>query len=80
MIGKQRKGFRKINWFYRINSLFQCKILINFFDKLEFTFFTKKYNCYRKIPYDKIEYGKHLDKVKRQKLITFSKSINLYLE
>lgn len=81
-VGKVYKHFYKNNWSYRINGLSQCKVLINFFDKSEFTFLTKKYNSYLlwKVISDRIENGEHLDKIKRQKLINLSKSVNKYPE
>jgi len=81
-VGKVYRHFYKNNWSYRINGLSQCKVLINFFDKSEFTFLTKKYNSYLlwKVISDRIENGEHLDKIKRQKLINLSKSVNKYPE
>lgn len=81
-VGKVYKHYYENNWNYRVNGISQCRVIIDFFDKSKFTFLTKKYNSYLiwKIIFKKIKNLEHLDTVKRQKLISLSKTVNKYTE
>ena len=63
-----------------MNGLSNTLVLINYFDKINFTFLTKKatsYLLWKKIR-DSISQKEHLDPVQKPKLISLSKTVNDY--
>jgi hypothetical protein len=79
-VGTINKHYHKDNWSFRVNGLSNSKVFMNFLDKFNYTFLTKKYNSYLlwKIIHNKIKNLEHLDPIKRQKLINLSKTVNIY--
>ena len=80
-IGKISKHSNGKNiWSYRVNGLNDTKCLIEYFDKFELTFLSKKYNSYIlwKILHEKIVNKEHIDPLKREKLLVLSKTVNCY--
>ena len=79
-VGKVYKHYHEDNWSYRVNGLRDTKVIINYFEKKDYTFLTKKYNSFLawKFIQNKIENLEHLDPIKRQKLINLSLTVNAY--
>lgn len=79
-VGTVNKHYHEDNWSFRVNGLSDSKVIMDFFDKFNFTFLTKKYNSYLlwKLIHKKIQNQEHLDPIKRQKLISLSKTVNSY--
>ena len=79
-VGKVYKHFHEDNCSYRVNGLSNLKVIMNYFDKSNYTFLTKKYNSYLiwKLLHEKIKNLEHLDPINRQKLINLSKTVNTY--
>ena len=81
-VGKVYKHYHINNWSYRVNSLPNTKVLMIYFDNPKFSFLTKKATSYLiwKQIHNSISHKEHLDWVKRQKLISLSKTVNAYSE
>lgn len=79
-VGKVNKHYHEDNWSYRVNGLSDANVIMNYFDKFNYTFLTNKYNSYLlwKFIHKKINNLEHLDPIKRQKLINLSKTVNDY--
>ena len=67
-------------WNYRISGLSDTKVIINYFDNLNFTLLTKKASSYLlwKQIRNSINQKEHLDPIQKQKLISLSKTVNKY--
>ena len=67
-------------WCYLVSGINDTKCLIEYFDKFEYTFLTKKYNSYIvwKILHAKLINKEHLNPLSREKLINLSKTVNSY--
>jgi len=79
-VGTVSKHFHEDNWSFRVNGLSNSKVIMDYFDKFNYTFLTKKYNSYLlwKIIHKQIQNLEHLDPINRQKLINLSKTVNNY--
>jgi len=79
-VGTVNKHFHEDNWSFRVNGLSNSKVIMDYFDKFNYTFLTKKYNSYLlwKIIHTQIQTLEHLDPLKRHKLINLSKTVNNY--
>lgn len=79
-VGKVNKHYVEDVWYYRVNGLSDTKIIMDYFDKSNFTFLSKKYNSYLvwKLIYNGIKNLEHRDPIKRHKLINLSKTVNAY--
>ena len=79
-VGAVNKHYHEDNWSYRVSGLKNTKILINYFDKHNYTFLTKKYNSYLlwKFIHNKLENLEHLDPIKKLNLINLSLTVNTY--
>lgn len=45
-VGKVRKHYYDDNWYYRISGINDLQVIINYLDKNNFTFLTKKLDSY----------------------------------
>jgi len=79
-VGTVCKHFHEDNWSFRVNGLSNSKVIMDYLDKFNYTFLTKKYNSYLvwKIIHKQIKNLEHLDPINRQKLINLSKTVNNY--
>lgn len=79
-VGVVSKHYHDNIWAYRVSGLSDTLILINYFDKFKYSFFTKKASSYLiwKQIRKSISNHEHLDPVYRQKLISLSKTVNKY--
>jgi LAGLIDADG endonuclease len=79
-VGTVNKHHFEDNWSYRVSGLRSTKIIMNYFDKKDYIFLTKKYNSYLlwKFIHNKIENLEHLDPINRLKLINLSLTVNTY--
>jgi hypothetical protein len=70
------------NWSFRVNGLFDTKVIINYIEAFEFSLFTKKASRFLlwKEIHKALSNSDHLDSVKRQKLISLSKTVNNFSE
>ena len=81
-VGSVNRHYHDNNWSYRVTGLSDTLLLINYFDKFEYSFFTKKatsYLLWKQIRHS-ISQKEHLNPVQRQKLISLSKTVNKYTE
>ena len=81
-VGSVCRHYQENHWSYRVAGLSDTLLLINYFDKFEYSFFTKKASSYllwKQIRYF-ISQKEHLNPVQRQKLISLSKTVNKYTE
>lgn len=77
-VGKVYKHYQANVWYYRVSGLSDNKVLMSYFDSFKYTFFTKKSSSYliwKKI-HSSISNLEHLDPVKKQELISLSKTVN----
>lgn len=81
-IGVVNKHYHKNNWSYRVSGFSNTKILMKYFDNSSYSFLTKKFTSYLlwKEIHKSISNLEHLDPVKKQKLISLSKTVNKYSE
>ena len=80
-VGKVKKHLHGEDiWYYRVSGISDTKIIMDYFDKFNFTFLTKKYNSFLlwKIIHEGVTKLEHLDPLKREKLINLSKTVNAY--
>lgn len=81
-VGVVNKHFHANNWNYRVSGLSNTKIIMDYFDKIKYSFLTKKSTSYLlwKEIHKSISNLEHLDPVKKEKLINLSKTVNKYSE
>jgi hypothetical protein len=81
-IGTVNKHYQENNWNFRITGLSNTLKVINYFDKSKFAFLTKKSTSYLlwKEIHKSISNKEHIDILKRQQLISLSKTVNKYSE
>jgi len=79
-VGTVNKHYHEDIWNYRVSGLKDTKVIMNYFDKNNYTFLTKKYNSYFlwKLIHNKIENLEHLDPIKKLNLINLSLTVNTY--
>ena len=81
-VGKIYKHYHENNWSFRVNGLSDTKVIINYIETFEFSLFTKKassFSLWKEI-HKALSQSDHLDSVKRQKLISLSKTVNKFSE
>jgi hypothetical protein len=81
-VGTVNKHYQENNWNFRITGLSNTLKVINYFDKSKFTFLTKKSTSYLlwKEIHKSISNKEHINILKRQQLISLSKTVNKYSE
>ena len=81
-VGVVNKHYHENNWNYRVCGFSNTKVLMEYFDNSKYSFLTKKSTSYLiwKEIHRSISKLEHLDKVKKQKLINLSKTVNKYSE
>ena len=81
-VGKIYKHYHENNWSFRVSGLSDTKVIINYIETFEFSLFTKKASSFLlwKEIHKALINSDHLDSVKKQKLISLSKTVNKYPE
>lgn len=81
-VGKIYKHYHENNWSFRVSGLSDTKVIINYIETFEFSLFTKKASSFLlwKEIHKALINSDHLDSVKKQKLISLSKTVNNYSE
>ena len=81
-VGKIYKHYHENNWSFRVSGLSDTKVIINYIETFEFSLFTKKASSFLlwKEIHKALINSDHLDSVKKQKLISLSKTVNKYSE
>lgn len=79
-VGKIYKHYHQNNWSFRVYGLSDTKVIINYIEKFEFSLFTKKASSFVlwKEIHKALSNSDHFDSVKKQKLISLSKTVNNY--
>lgn len=79
-VGTVNKHYNENCWSYRVCGINNTKVIMNYFDKKDYNFLTKKYNSFLlwKYIHNKIENLEHLDPINKHNLINLSLTVNAY--